>query len=78
MKEPPARSKTPGKKGSGRGRSGERPEVWTDRDGVKKVWHCHSFLDTGKCKWEADNPGKKCKIPHLNKDQVAKKIRDSP
>ena len=34
---------------------------------VKIPVHCRTFKETGKCKWEADNPGKTCNITHMTK-----------
>ena len=47
-------------KGSGKGKG-----YFTNAEGRKISKHCMSFLKTGSCKFEADNPGRTCIIRHM-------------
>ena len=48
-------------KGGGKGKN-----HITSADGKKIPRHCFSYLKTGSCKFEADNPGRKCINRHMN------------
>ena len=50
-------------KGKGAGKGKNRI---TSADGKKMPRHCCSYLKTGTCKFEADNPGRKCINRHMN------------
>ena len=55
-------------KGKGGGK-GKKDHI-TSADGKKISKHCCSYLKTGTCKFEADNPGKKCINRHMNATEL--------
>ena len=66
----PSRSPSTARRGKTKGGGkGERKEYRVNQDGKKEPRHCVSFLKTGSCQWEKDNPGKECNLLHDTKAQ---------
>ena len=60
-----------GSKGKGEGKGGGKGKNYiTNAEGRKIPKHCFSYLKTGTCKFEADNPGKKCINRHMNATEL--------
>ena len=80
--KPPSRSPSPGGrnrgKGKGKGKStDDGKDYWERPTGEKVPKYCKSFRDTGKCTYEANNPGKQCsnRKYHLTQAQYDAKYK---
>ena len=78
-----SRGRTPTRKGGGgRERTPSEPKKKKELhgiryrdmpDGTKAPLCCSSYLRTGVCQWEKDNPGKRCQFDHIDQAAYDKK-----